>query len=150
MTQKETDLIVSILNLLVEEEDYNIDEFGFGYNRETLEISYADGSLEEGLESTFKELCARVNEESNEITNKDVCTIASRIVVWVKNHPDDKTPIHNACSFYKDFSYEDYVNIAKDLMSSTETEGIIPTMTISKLDGTWVENGISLTNFEDL
>lgn len=56
MNRNETDLLVSILNLIIEASGYSVDEQGFGYDPKTLEISCSDCTLEEGLEWTFDEL----------------------------------------------------------------------------------------------
>lgn len=56
MNRNEVDLIVSILNLIVETQGYDVDEQGFGYDPKTLEISCSDCTLEEGLEWVFDEL----------------------------------------------------------------------------------------------
>ena len=56
MNRNETDLLISILNLIIEASDYSIDEQVFGYDPKTLEISCSDYTLEEGLEQYFNEL----------------------------------------------------------------------------------------------
>lgn len=56
MNRNEVDLIVSILNLIVETQGYDVGEQGFGYDPKTLEISCSDCTLEEGLEQAFDEL----------------------------------------------------------------------------------------------
>ena len=50
MNRNETDLLISILNLIIEASNYSIDEQGFEYDHKTLEISCSDYTLEEGLE----------------------------------------------------------------------------------------------------
>lgn len=58
MNQKETDLVVSILNYVAEKLGWNIDEEGFGYDLETLEIGVAsDSELEEALGDLWNEVC---------------------------------------------------------------------------------------------
>lgn len=58
MNQKETDLVVSILNYVAENLGWNIYEEGFGYDLETLEIGVAsDCELEEALEDLWSDIC---------------------------------------------------------------------------------------------
>lgn len=49
-SEKEADLLVSILNAIIESAGYDVGEEGFGYNPETLIISTASGdSVEDTL-----------------------------------------------------------------------------------------------------
>lgn len=55
MNIKECDLLVSILNMQVEQLGYNVDEEGFGYDDECV-ISCANGdSFQEGLQWLWSE-----------------------------------------------------------------------------------------------
>lgn len=56
MSLKETDLVVSILNLLTEKIGLDVDTNGFGYNEDTLEILCADCSFVDGLECLWETL----------------------------------------------------------------------------------------------
>lgn len=56
MSLKETDLVVSILNLLTEKIGLDVDTNGFGYNEDTLEISCADCYFVAGLECLWETL----------------------------------------------------------------------------------------------
>lgn len=56
LTIEETDLIVSILNLVVEKMGYDVDQVGFGYYNDGT-IDTADGSdLKDNLEWVFQDM----------------------------------------------------------------------------------------------
>lgn len=143
MNKEKIDILVSILNLEVESLGYNVDEDGFGYSTIDYEIdTIADDNVQDALEWLFDELKER--EEINK-TNE---ILIPRILNEYKNFKKSDTPIYDMYKQYKDYEYISYRN-AIDKINSMYLN-CIPIISIMMLDDVWVENNISLLNFEDL
>lgn len=59
-TPKEAYYLVSILNAIVEQNGFSVDDEGFGYDPETLDIRGVDDTMEDMLEWVWNAMIATV------------------------------------------------------------------------------------------
>lgn len=135
MTKKETDLVVSILNLIAELTG-NVDEDGFSYDDDLNISSNSEDTLEDSLQYTFDNLNIYA------IYNTIIDELVPKIISYIQNNPLSLTPITDVYNLYnvlEDYNIEDFV-IAAEYINRLQLKHF-PKLNLVEYDGVWTENG---------